>query len=142
MPSSGEQPDGVFTALEKQYLKSMTFCIFTQRDKTKARRLVESYRYEVDYPEAGKVAARRAEIEAKVRKQRQRWRVCPVYLPLHPPTKLRHFIHFCAVHWWLRWVDVCGRERCKSSWPASLAAPQARRLLMTASSLVASVLKR
>eukprot|EP00750_Incisomonas_marina_P010111 INCI16244.1.p2 GENE.INCI16244.1~~INCI16244.1.p2 ORF type:complete len:346 (-),score=62.88 INCI16244.1:2271-3308(-) len=46
--------DGVFMALEKQYLKSMTFCIYTQPNQSKPRTLVESYSYEVEYPEAGK----------------------------------------------------------------------------------------
>ena len=47
--------EGVFVALEKQYLKSMTFGVFTYDRNKKPRSLVESYCYEVSYPEAGKV---------------------------------------------------------------------------------------
>ena len=47
--------DGVFDALERQYLKTMTFSVYTQRKGSSRRNLVESYCYTVTYPEAGKV---------------------------------------------------------------------------------------
>ena len=45
--------EGVFVALEKQYLKSMTFSVYS--GTIESRTFEESYIYEVTYPEAGKV---------------------------------------------------------------------------------------
>ena len=46
--------EGVFEALEKQYLKKMTFGVFTDDGDASTRTLVESYCYDISYPEAGK----------------------------------------------------------------------------------------
>ena len=42
---------GVFEALEKKFLKSLTFAIYTKHPRTKKDFLLETYQFVVDYPE-------------------------------------------------------------------------------------------
>ena len=44
---------GVFEALEKQYLKSLSFSIFVKHPQSGEETLLESYQFLIDYPDGG-----------------------------------------------------------------------------------------